>query len=171
MARETQGEVDNAGGGERETKRRMGEVMRGKLGPRRVTDVPQIFGIEVLFELGERDGREEKSSIRERERMRVAKVVRSIVRRRNDCRDNNERGNYCTYFVDLTHFTYDTLHAQRLMPRANFVITVLRGDWNRSRMSRNGENNVSRSIFHSYFSTPELEQALYIVSWRQMSYL
>lgn len=81
MAREAQGEVDNAGGGEREAKRRMGEVMRGKLGPPRVTDVPQIFGIEVLFELGERDGREEESSIRERERMRVAKVVRSIVRR------------------------------------------------------------------------------------------
>lgn len=106
MAREAQGEVDNAGEGKREAKRRMGEVMRGKLGPPRVTDVPQIFGIEVLFELGERDGREEESSIRERKRMRVAKVVRSIVRRRNDCRDNNEHGNYCTYFVDLTHFMY-----------------------------------------------------------------
>lgn len=67
MAREAQGEADNAGGGKREAKRRMGEVMRGKLGPPRVTDVPQIFGIEVLFELSERDGREEESSIRERE--------------------------------------------------------------------------------------------------------
>lgn len=43
--------VDNAGGGKCEAKRRAGEVMRSKLGPPRVADVPQIFGTEVRHEL------------------------------------------------------------------------------------------------------------------------
>lgn len=42
--------VDNVDGGKCEVKRRAGEVMRSKLGPPRVANVPQIFGSKVRHE-------------------------------------------------------------------------------------------------------------------------
>lgn len=42
--------MDNARGGKCEARRRAGKVMRSKLGPPRVADVPQIFDTEVHHE-------------------------------------------------------------------------------------------------------------------------
>ena len=82
--------MDNVDGGKCEVKRRAGEVMRSKLGPPRVTNVPQIFGSKVRHEapydeelarssteLGER--REVLDSNGDRRRRGLPELLRTVV--------------------------------------------------------------------------------------------